>query len=95
VGLGIGPAASTSLLGPQSAVRWAQRGGVTSAVYAVRMFGGSLVVAVLGALTGTPREVAVDRFAWLIVLAAGGLAAAALLAPRVLRAVEPSPAAAE
>jgi predicted MFS family arabinose efflux permease len=84
VGLGIGPAASTSLLGPQTAVSWAQRGGVTSAVYAVRMFGGSLVVALLGELGGSSREASVGRFAAVAALAAGGAVTAALLAPRVL-----------
>jgi MFS family permease len=85
VGLGIGPAASTSLLGPQTAVSWAQRGGVTSAVYAVRMFGGSMVVALLGELGGSSREASVGRFAAVALLAAGGAVTAAMLAPRVLR----------
>lgn len=92
VGLGLGPAASTSLLGPQSAVSWAQRGGVTSAVYAVRMLGGSLAVAVLGNLGGAPREAAVARFAAVVVFAALGAASATLLAPRVLRLAETVPA---
>jgi MFS family permease len=85
VGLGIGPAASTSLLGPQTAVSWAQRGGVTSAVYAVRMFGGSMVVALLGELGGSSREASVGRFAAVALLAAGGAVTAVMLAPRVLR----------
>jgi predicted MFS family arabinose efflux permease len=85
VGLGIGPAASTSLLGPQTAVSWAQRGGVTSVVYAVRMFGGSAVVALLGELGGSSREASVGRFAAVAALAAGGAVSAALLAPRVLQ----------
>jgi MFS family permease len=85
VGLGIGPAASTSLLGPQTAVSWAQRGGVTSAVYAMRMFGGSMVVALLGELGGSSREASVGRFAAVALLAAGGAVTAAMLAPRVLR----------
>ncbi|HEY3820956.1 MAG TPA: MFS transporter [Polyangiaceae bacterium] len=85
MGLGIGPAASTSLLGPQTAVSWAKRGGVTSAVYAVRMLGGSIVVALLGELGGSSGEASVERFAAVTVLAAGGTATAALLAPRALR----------
>ena len=85
VGLGIGPAASTSLLGPQTSVSWAHRGGVTSAVYAVRMLGGSLVVALLGELGGATREASVARFAAVAVLAAGGVVTAARMAPRVLR----------
>jgi predicted MFS family arabinose efflux permease len=97
MGLGIGPAASVSLLGPQTAVPWAQRGGVTSAVYAVRMFGGSMVVALLGELGGSSREASVGRFAAVAVLAAGGALTAAMLAPRVLRvaASEPAPTPAE
>ena len=85
VGLGIGPAASTSLLGPQTAVSWAQRGGVTSAVYAVRMFGGAMVVALLGELGGSSREASVGRFAAVAFLAASGALTAVMLAPRVLR----------
>jgi predicted MFS family arabinose efflux permease len=85
MGLGIGPAASISLLGPQTAVSWTQRGSVTSAVYAVRMFGGSMVVALLGELGGSSREASVGRFAAVAVLAAGGALTAARLAPRVLR----------
>jgi predicted MFS family arabinose efflux permease len=97
MGLGIGPAASTSLLGPQTAVSWEKRGGVTSAVYAVRMFGGSMVVALLGELGGSSRGASVGRFAAVAVLAAGGAVTAAMLAPRVLRvaASEVSPAPAE
>ncbi|HEY6460169.1 MAG TPA: MFS transporter [Polyangiaceae bacterium] len=93
VGLGIGPAASTSLLGPQTAVPWARRGGVTSAVYAVRMFGGSLSVALLGELSGGPREAAVSRFVAVLLMAIGGAVAAACLAPRTLTLAEPAPAA--
>ena len=85
MGLGIGPAASTSLLGPQTAVSWEKRGGVTSAVYAVRMLGGSMVVALLGELGGSSREASVGRFAAVAFLAAGGALTAAMLAPRVLR----------
>jgi MFS family permease len=91
VGLGIGPAASTSLLGPQSSVSWARRGGVTSAVYAVRMFGGSLVVALLGELHGPSHVASAGRFAAVTALAAAGLVTANLLAPRVLRVAEPEP----
>ncbi len=85
VGLGIGPVASTSLLGPQTAVSWEKRGSVTSAVYAVRMFGGSMVVALLGELGGSSRDASVGRFAAVGLLAAGGALTAAMLAPRVLR----------
>ena len=40
LGIGIGPAASTSLVATQSAAPWHQRGVVTSAVYAARMHRG-------------------------------------------------------
>jgi hypothetical protein len=49
VGLGMGPAASSSLIGSQSAAAWHQRGVVTSAVYAARLLGGAIAVAVFGA----------------------------------------------
>ncbi|HEX3345573.1 MAG TPA: hypothetical protein VHS09_13415, partial [Polyangiaceae bacterium] len=85
MGLGIGPAASTSLLGPQTAVPWSKRGGVTSAVYAVRMLGGSVVVALLGGLGGPTSAASVGRFTSVALLAAAGAVTAAMLAPRVLR----------
>ncbi len=47
VGIGLGPAASTSLVAPQNAVAWSQRGAVTSVVYASRALGGSLAIALL------------------------------------------------
>jgi hypothetical protein len=59
LGLGLGPAASTSLVAPQSIVGWRHRGAVTSAVYASRMLGGSLAVAALGALSGGARFLAI------------------------------------
>jgi predicted MFS family arabinose efflux permease len=83
LGVGIGPAASTSLLGPQTAVAWSQRGSVTSAVYAVRMLCGSLSVAALGSVSG--ERGGAGRFAVVAVLALGGLATAALTAPRLIR----------
>ncbi len=49
-GLGLGPAASTSLVAPQNHVAFEHRGIVTSAVYASRMLGGSVTIGVLGAL---------------------------------------------
>jgi predicted MFS family arabinose efflux permease len=85
LGLGLGPAASTSLVGPQSCVPWAQRGAVTSAVYALRALGGSVVVAMLGAAGGGEHDAALMRFTALAVLAVAGSAAAASMAPRVLR----------
>ena len=91
LGLGLGPAASTSLVGPQSCVSWSHRGAVTSAVYAARMFGGSVVVAALGSVGGSPHESAVARFGGVAMLALGGMLTAAWLAPRVLRLGDPGP----
>lgn len=85
LGLGLGPAASTSLVGPQSCVSWAQRGAVTSAVYALRALGGSVVVAMLGAAGGGEHDAALVRFTALCGLALAGVAAAVWMAPRVLR----------
>jgi hypothetical protein len=53
----LGPASSTSLVAPQSAVLWRQRGLVTSAIYAMRLLGGSLAVVAFGggAMTGAGR----------------------------------------
>jgi MFS family permease len=47
LGSGLGPAASTSIIGPQSVVPWRTRSVVTSAVYSTRMLGGALAIAVL------------------------------------------------
>jgi len=58
MGLGLGPAASTCILAPQARVRWEQRGAITSAVYACRMLGGSLAIALVNLLGGSePRQV--------------------------------------
>lgn len=90
LGLGLGPATSTSLVGPQSCVPWAQRGAVTSAVYALRALGGSVVVAMLGAAGGAEHDAALARFTALCVLALAGAGGAAWMAPRVLR-LDPEP----
>lgn len=99
LGLGLGPAASTSLVGPQSCVPWAHRGAVTSVVYAARSLGGSLVVTVLGAVGGAAHEAAVVRFTLVAALALGAVVLAAATAPRALRVdaeeLEPSVADAE
>ncbi len=50
LGMGIGPAASTSLIAAQSHVEWHQRAVITSTVYASRTLGGSLAVAALAAV---------------------------------------------
>ena len=57
-GLGLGPAASTSLVAPQNHVAFEHRGIVTSAVYAARMLGGSLTIGALGALAAEGKQVA-------------------------------------
>ncbi len=51
-GLGMGPAASTSLVASQNAAPWNQRGAVTSVIYAARMLGGALAVAAFEAGRG-------------------------------------------
>ena len=58
LGIGLGPAASTCIIAPQARVRWEQRGAITSAVYACRMLGGSLAIAVVNLVGGSePRQV--------------------------------------
>ena len=58
LGMGLGPAASTCIIAPQARVRWEQRGTVTSAVYAFRMLGGSLAIALVNLVAGSePRQV--------------------------------------
>jgi MFS family permease len=52
LGFGLGPAASTSIFAPQQRVPWHQRGAVTSALYACRMLGGSLIIALLNLAQG-------------------------------------------
>ena len=51
LGFGIGPAMSTSVLGPQSVVPRQTRSVVTSAVYSTRMIGGALAIALLDLLS--------------------------------------------
>ena len=58
LGIGLGPAASTCIIAPQARVPWEQRGAITSAVYACRMLGGSLAIALVNLLAGSePRQV--------------------------------------
>jgi predicted MFS family arabinose efflux permease len=91
LGLGIGPAASISLLGAQTAVRWDRRGAVTSAVYAVRSLGGSVAVGALGETVGAAHDANVGRFSAVAVLAVLGLGSALAIAPRVLRVADDEP----
>ena len=81
LGLGVGPAASTALIAPQSQVAWDQRGMITSAVYAARMLGGALFVAALGSLHATRGGVPALRFESIAGLALAALVLLAFLAP--------------
>jgi MFS family permease len=83
MGLGLGLAASTSIIAPQSCVPWRYRGAVTSAVFAARMLGGSIAVAALGAAGVAGGDA--WRFAGVALLALGGAVASAVLSPRALR----------
>jgi EmrB/QacA subfamily drug resistance transporter len=56
VGLGLGPAGSSSTIGPQQRVPWSERAHVTSAVFSTRMLGGALTVALLSAASGHIAE---------------------------------------
>jgi MFS family permease len=76
-GIGLGPAASTSLVAMQSAVSWRERGLVTSLSYAGRMLGGSVAVAALGAADGGGL-----RFEALAAIALAAWVSLAMIAPR-------------
>lgn len=78
LGLGLGPAASTSLVAPQSHVEWRHRGMITSAVYASRMLGGSLAVAALGSTAAAASW----RFAGIAAIAGGAVLVLGAIAPR-------------
>jgi MFS family permease len=54
LGIGLGPAASTATIGPQSVVPWRARSVVTSAVYSARMLGGAVAIALLHLWHGSP-----------------------------------------
>ena len=56
LGFGLGPAASTCIIASQARVRWAERGAVTSAIYACRMLGGSVAIALVNALHRSVRR---------------------------------------
>ena len=78
LGVGLGPAASTCIIAPQARVPWAQRGAITSAVYACRMLGGSLAIAVVNVLGGSePRQALL-----VVAIALAGALAVERLAPR-------------
>ena len=86
-GTGIGPAASTSLVAPQSAAPWSARGGVTSAIYAARMLGGSVAVAALGSFDAGGDA----PFIGLVGAAAAAVAALVFVAPPDVGAIAPVP----
>jgi MFS family permease len=79
MGAGMGSVAIVSVVAPQSCVPWADRGAVTSAVFASRMLGGSVAVAALGPLGAGGHDGV--RFASLALLALVGLAVSGTLAP--------------
>jgi MFS family permease len=55
-GMGLGPALSTSMVGPQARAAWSERGMLTSIIYAMRTLGGAVLVWALGAnLSGGSR----------------------------------------
>jgi len=77
LGIGLGPAASTCIIASQARVRWEQRGAITSAVYACRMLGGSLAIALVNLLAGSePRQILL-----VVGIAAAGALAIERLAP--------------
>jgi MFS family permease len=77
LGIGLGPAASTSIIAPQARVPWEQRGAITSAVYACRMLGGSVAIALVNLMAGSePRQVLL-----VVGIAAAGALAIERLAP--------------
>jgi Major Facilitator Superfamily len=78
LGVGLGPAASTCIIAAQARVRWEQRGAITSAVYACRMLGGSLAIALVNLLGGSePRQILM-----VVALAVAGAIALERLGPR-------------
>jgi MFS family permease len=79
LGLGLGPASSTSLVAAQNDVEWRSRGAMTSVVYATRTLGGALAVAALGAPSLDAHPVA--RFSGMIAFALFGLVVASFGAP--------------
>ena len=78
LGVGLGPAASTTLVASQSAVPWQSRGAVTSAIYAARMFGGAVAVALFGA----HEAGGAGRFEGVAVVTLAAAAVLSILAPR-------------
>jgi MFS family permease len=86
LGAGLGPAASTSLIAPQSDVPWPARGAMTSLVYATRTLGGSIAVAALG--RASTRGAGGTVFGGVLALAAAAALVALSTAPAGARAME-------
>ncbi len=84
LGVGLGPAASTSMVAPQVCVAWRHRGALTSAIYAARMLGGSLAVGAVGALPAFKGGATTAAFVATAALALVGVATALRLAPTTL-----------
>ena len=80
-GFGLGPAASTSTIGPQSVVPWRARGAVTSAVYATRMLGGAVAIALLDLAQAHPAL----QIMLIAPIAAAGAALLVMVAPGSMR----------
>jgi MFS family permease len=87
LGVGLGPAASTSLVAPQSDVPWPSRGSMTSVIYATRSLGGSIAVAALGraSVDGAAQGQGGGLFVAVLVLAAAAALVAFVLAPAGVR----------
>lgn len=79
LGVGLGPAASTAVLGPQTVVPWHTRSVVTSAVYSTRMVGGAVTIALLDVLGREPAA----RLMWIAPFAIFGALAILKFAPAV------------
>lgn len=77
LGLGLGPAASTSLIGPQTRAPWHHRGMITSTIYACRMLGGSFTIAAVDLV----RAGFSWRFALIAAIAGTGALVLSTLAP--------------
>ncbi|HEY4121918.1 MAG TPA: MFS transporter [Byssovorax sp.] len=79
LGLGLGPAANSLLLGSQMRVPWQTRGVVTSSVHAGRALGGSIAVATLAALGDADASAA--RFTAFAAIVAVGVVVALRIVP--------------
>jgi MFS family permease len=81
LGVGLGPAASTSLVAPQSDVPWSARGSMTSVIYATRSLGGSIAVAALGRASVQVQGQGSGLFGAILALAGAAAVVSFVLAP--------------